>query len=139
MTADPARPRPRHAGGFVKLSPRTVLVETFTVIHGGAEIDDSRAGDLLSAVSDWAAAAGPGVTRVVEVWGPPWRRLLVNCAAVAAGSGGPLLIVPLPAADDLVAGLKSRGVAVRYRQVRQSVMNEAELRAISQGWPVRYL
>jgi hypothetical protein len=139
MTADPARPRPRHASGFVKLSPRRVLAETFTVIHGGAEIDDSLAGELLSAISDWAAAAGFGVARVAEVWGPPWRRLLVNCASIAAGSGAPLVILPLPAADDLVAGLKARGVAVRYRQVRQSVLNEAELRAISQGWPVRYL
>jgi hypothetical protein len=139
MTADPARPRPRTASGFVKPSPRTVLVETFTVIHGGAAIDDRLAGELLGAVSDWAAAAEPGVTRVVEVWGPPWRRLLGNCAAIAAGSGAPLVIPPLPAADDLVAGLQARGVAVRYRQAGQSVMNEAELRAISQGWPVRYL
>jgi hypothetical protein len=115
------------------------LAETFTVIHGGAEIDDSLAGELLSAISDWAAAAGFGVARVAEVWGPPWRRLLVNCASIAAGSGAPLVILPLPAADDLVAALKARGIAVRYRQVRQSVLNEAELRAISQGWPVRYL
>jgi hypothetical protein len=139
MTADPARPRPRHASGFGKPSPRTVLAETFTVIHGGAEIDDRLAGELLSAASDWAAAAALGVTRVVEVWGPPGPRLLGNCAAIAAGSGGPLVILPLPAADDLVAGLKARGVAVRYRQARPSVLNEAELRAVSQGWPVRYL
>ncbi len=139
MTADPARPRPRYASGFAKLSPRTGLAETFTVIHGGAEIDDSAAGELLGAVSDWAAAAGLGVTRVVEVWGPPWRRLLGNCAAIAAGSGAPLVIPPLPAAAGLVAGLQARGVAVRYRQARQSVLNEAELRAVSQGWPVRYL
>jgi hypothetical protein len=78
------------------------------------------------------------VTRVVEVWGPPWRRLLGNCAAIAAGTGAPLCIVLLPAADDLVAGLKARGVAVRCRQARQSVVDAAELRAISQGWPVRY-
>ena len=139
MTADPARPRPRHASGFPKLPPPTVLVETFTVIHGGADIDASLVGELFSAVSDWAAAAELGEPRVVEVWGPPWRRLLDNCAAIAAGSGGPVVILPLPAADDLVASLRARGVTVQYRQARQSVTNEAELRAISQGWPVRYL
>ncbi len=139
MTADPARPRQRYATVFPKLSPRAVAAETFTVIHGGAEIDDCLAVELLGAVSDWAAAAEPGVTRVVEVWGPPWRRLLGNCAAIAAGTGGPLCIVSLPAADDLVAGLQARGVTVRYRQARQSVVDDAELRAISQGWPVRYL
>jgi hypothetical protein len=45
----------------------------------------------------------------------------------------------LPVADDLVAGLKARGVAVRYRRARQSVVGDAELRAINQGWPVRHI
>ena len=123
----------------MNLAPRTVPAEAFTVIHGGAEIDEHLAGELLEAASDWAAAAERGVTRVVEVWGPPWRRLLGNCAAIAAGGGGPLCVLPLPAADDVIAGLKARGVAVRYRQARQSAVNDAELRAICQGWPVRYL
>jgi hypothetical protein len=123
----------------VNLAPRTVSAETFTVIHGGAEIDERMVGELLDAASGWAAAAGLGVTRVVGVWGPPWRRLLANCAAIAAGGGGPLCVLPLPGADDLVAGVKARGVAVQYRQARQSVVDHAELRAISQGWPVRYI
>lgn len=124
---------------MLSLPPRIVLAETFTVIHGGAEIDVRRAGEVLDAVSDWATAAKAGVTPAVEVWGPLWRRLLAGCLITAAAGGGPLCIVSLPAVDDLVAGLKARGVAVRYRQARQSVVDEAELRAISQGWPVRHL
>ncbi|HEY0937935.1 MAG TPA: hypothetical protein VGD91_29855, partial [Trebonia sp.] len=54
---------------------RTVSAETFTVIHGGAAIDAGLTAELLGAVSDWAAAAGLDVTRVAEVWGPPWKRL----------------------------------------------------------------
>jgi hypothetical protein len=108
-----------------------VSVKTFTVIHGGGEVDESRAAEILGAASEWAGA--------VEVWGPVWGRLLAGCLATAAAGGGPLCVTPLPAADDLVAGLKSRGVTVRYRQVRQSAVDDAELRAISQGWPVRYL
>jgi hypothetical protein len=118
--------------------PRAAVVEKFTVIHGGAEIGESLAADLLESVSDWAAAAERGVTRVAEVWGPPWQGLLAGCLITAAAGGGPLCIVTLPAADGLVAGVKARGVAVRYRQARQSVVDDAELRAISQGWPVRY-
>jgi hypothetical protein len=123
----------------VNLSPRIVSAETFTVIHGGADIDESRSRELLDLVSDWAASAAPGVPRVVEVWGPPWKRLLVGCLATGAAAGGPLCFMPLPVADDLVAELKARGVAVRYRQARPSVVDEAELRAVSQGWPVRYI
>jgi hypothetical protein len=123
----------------VNLSPRIVSAETFTVIHGGAEIDESRSRELLDRVSDWAASAALGVPRVVEVWAPPWKRLLVGCLATAAAAGGPLCVMSLPVADDLVADLKARGVAVRYRQARQSVVDEAELRAVSQGWPVRYI
>ena len=139
MSARRARPRPPAASGLLNPSPRTVLAETFTVIHGGAEIDARLAGEILDAVSDWAMAAEAGGAPVVEVWGPLWRRLLAGCLTTAAAGGGPLCIVSLPAADDLVAGLKARGVAVRYRQTRQSVVDDAELRAISQGWPVRYL
>jgi hypothetical protein len=123
----------------VNRSPRTVSAETFTVIHGGAEIDERLAGELLDAVSDWAAAAGLGAARVVEVWGPPWRRLVAGCLATAAAAGGPLSVMSLPAADDLVAGLRALGIAVRFRQARQSVADDAELRAVSQGWPVRYI
>jgi hypothetical protein len=126
----------------VNLSPRIISAETFTVIHGGAEIGESRSRELLDVVSDWAASAASaalGVPRVVEVWGPPWKRLLVGCLATAAAAGGPLCFMSLPVADDLVADLKARGVAVRYRQARQSVVDEAELRAVSQGWPVRYI
>jgi hypothetical protein len=115
------------------------LAEKFTVIHGGAEIDESLTADLIDAVSDWAVAAECGVTRVVEVWGPPWKRLLAGCLATAAAAGGPLYVISLPAADDLVARVKAQGVAVRYRQARQSVVDDAELRAISQGWPVRHI
>jgi hypothetical protein len=115
------------------------LAETFTVIHGGAEIDGRLAGDILDAVSDWAPPAESGVTPVVEVWGPLWSRLLAGCWATAAAAGGPLYGLSLPVADDLVAGLRARGVAVRYRQARQSVVDDAELRAISQGWPVRHI
>jgi hypothetical protein len=122
----------------VNLSPRPALAEKFTVIHGGAEIDENLAADLVDAVSEWAAAAELRVTRVVEVWGPPWKRLLGGCLATAAAAGGPLFVISLPVADDLVAGVKARGVAVRYRQARQSVVDDAELRAISLGWPVRY-
>ncbi len=120
-------------------SLRTVSAETFTVIHGGGEIETSRAGELLAVIGDWTTAAGLGVTRVAEVWGPPWKRLLGGCLATAAAAGGPLFVISVPAAEDLVAGLKARGVAVRYRQVRQSAVDDAELRAISQGWPVRYI
>ena len=123
----------------MNLASRTVSAETFTVIHGGAEIDESVARELLDAVSDWAAAAGPGVTRVVAVWGPPWARLLAGFLATAAAAGGAAFVMPLPAADNLVAGLKARGVAVRFRQARQSLVDGAELRAVSQGWPVRYI
>jgi hypothetical protein len=139
MSARRARPRPQDASGLLNLSPRTVPAETFTVIHGGAEIDVRLAGEILDAISDWATAAESGVTPVVEVWGPLWRRLLAGCWATAAAAGGPLYGLSLPAADDLVAGLKARGVAVRYRQARQSVVDDAELRAISQGWPVRHM
>jgi len=139
MSAGPARPRTRYASGFIKLSPRPGRDETFTVIHGGAEIDQRRADELLNAVGDWAAAGERGTARVVEVWGPPWRQLLAGCLATAAAAGGPLQVMSLPGADDLVAGLKSRGVAVRYRQARQSAVADAELRAISHGWPVSYL
>jgi hypothetical protein len=139
MSARRARPRPQGASGLLNRSPRTALAETFTVIHGGAEISASLAGEIIGAVSDWVTAAEPGVTPVVEVWGPLWRRLLAGCWATAAAAGGPLYGLSLPAADDLVAGLKARGVAVRYRQVRQSVVDDAELRAISQGWPVRHI
>lgn len=123
----------------MNLSPRIVSAETFTVIHGGAEIDESRSRELLDLVSDWAASAALGVPRVVEVWGPPWKRLLIGCLATAAAAGGSLCVMSLPVADDLVADLKARGVAVRHRQARQSVVDEAELRAVSQGWPVRYI
>jgi hypothetical protein len=112
--------------------------KTFTVIHGGGEVDESRSAEILAAVSDWATAE-LGVTRVVEVWDPPWKRLLAGCLATAAAAGGPLFVVSVPAAEDLVAGLRARGVTVRYRQARQSVVDDAELRAISQGWPVRYI
>jgi hypothetical protein len=115
------------------------LAETFTVIHGGAEIEERRAAELFDAVRDWATAAELGVTRVVEVWGPPWRRLLGGFLATAAAAGGPLFILTCPVAEDLVAGWRARGVAVQYRQARQSVVDDAELRAVSQGWPVRYL
>jgi hypothetical protein len=139
MSARLARLRPRRPSGLVNLSPRTVSAETFTVIHVGAEIDEGLVGGLLDAVSDWAAAAELGVTRVVEVWGPPWARLLAGCLATAAAAGGPLCVTSLPVADDLAAGLQARGVAVRYRQARQSVVDDAELRAICQGWPVRHI
>ena len=64
---------------------------------------------------------------------------MLGCLATAAVAGGPLCVMALPVADDRVADLKARGVAVRYRQARQSVVDEAELRAVSQGWPVRYI
>jgi hypothetical protein len=139
MSVGPSRPRSRYASGSVRLSPRSARAESFTVIHGGAEIDQRRADELLNAVGDWAAAGERGAVRVVEVWGPPWRQLLAGCLATAAAAGGPLQVMSLPGADDLVAGLKGRGVAVRYRQARQSVVVDAELRAVSRGWPVSYL
>jgi hypothetical protein len=139
MVARRARPRPPGASGLLNPSPRTVVAETFTVIHGGGEISASLAGEILGAVSDWASAAESGATPVVDVWGPLWSRLLAGCWATAAAAGGPLYGLSLPVADDLVAGLKARGVAVRYRRARQSVVDDAELRAISQGWPVRHV
>jgi hypothetical protein len=123
----------------LSVPPRTVWAETFTVIHGGAEIDVRLVGELLDSVRDWATAAEVGVTPAVEVWGPLWRRLLAGCLTTAAAGGGPLWVMSLPAADDLVAGFKAQGVAVRYRQARQSVVDDAELRAISRGWPVRHI
>jgi hypothetical protein len=89
----------------VDLARRTVSAETFTVIHGGAEIEKSLAG----------------------------------CLTTAAAAGGPLIVISVAVAEDLVAGLKALGVPVRYRQARQSTVADAELRAISQGWPVRYI
>jgi hypothetical protein len=121
------------------LARRTVSAETFTVIHGGAEIEEGLVGELLAAVSDWTTAGGLGVTRGVEVWGPPWNRLLAGCLTTAAAAGGPLFVISVPAAEDVVAGLKALGVPVRYRQARQAAVDDAELRAISQGWPVRYI
>jgi len=61
MSTRPTRLRPHHASGLVTLSLRTASAETFTVIHGGAEIDESLAGELLYAASDWAATAEIGV------------------------------------------------------------------------------
>jgi hypothetical protein len=139
MSARWARPRRQDANELLKRSPHAVLAETFTVIHGGAEISASLAAEILGEVTDWATAAESGVSPVVEVWGPLWRRLLAGCWATAAAAGGPLYGLALPAADDLVTGLRARGVAVRYRQARQSTVDDAELRAISQGWPVRYI
>jgi hypothetical protein len=139
MNVRPARPGPRSGRGPGNRPARAVPEETFTVIHGGAEIEKSRAGELLAAVSDWAAAADLGVTRVAEVWGLPWKRLLGGCLATAAAAGGPLLALSVPAAEDLVASLRARGVAVRYRQAWQPAVDDAELRAVSQGWPVRYI
>ena len=118
---------------------RAVSHQTFTVIHGGAEIEEGPAGELIAVLSSWAVAAEPGLSRVVEVWGPLWRPLLAACLAAAAGAGGPLCVIAFPAAEDLVAGLRARGVSVRYRQARQSAVDDAELRAVSQGWPVRYI
>jgi hypothetical protein len=119
-------------------SPRPALAERFTVIHGGGEIDENLTADLLDAVSAWATAPQSGVPQVVEVWGPPWKRLLAGCLTTAAAGGGPFYVMSVPAADDLVARVKARGVTVRYRRAWQSVVDDAELRAISQGWPVRY-
>jgi hypothetical protein len=76
----------------VNLSPRIVSAETFTLIHGGAEIDESRSRELLDVVSDWADSAALGGPRVVEVWGPPWQRLLLGCLATAAAAGGPVCV-----------------------------------------------
>jgi hypothetical protein len=118
---------------------RTIPAETFTVIHCGAEIDAGRAGELLDAASDWTTAGGSGVPRIVEVWGLPWSRLLAGCLITAAAGGGPLNVMSLPAADGLVADLKARGVIVRFRQARQSVVDDAELRAVSQGWPLHHV
>jgi hypothetical protein len=139
MNVRPAWLRPRYASGLVNLSPSTAETETFTVIHYGAEIDESRAGELVEAVSAWAAAAEAGVTRAVEIWGPPWRLLLPGCVATAAAAGGSLSIMSLYGADDLISALKARGVPVRYRQARQSLVVDAELRAVCRGWPLRYM
>jgi hypothetical protein len=73
------------------------------------------------------------------VWGPPWKLLLAGCFAIAAAAGGPFCVISLPDVDDLVAGVRARGIAVKYRQARQSVVDDAELRAICQGWPVRHI
>jgi len=123
----------------MNLSPSTVSAETVTVIYSGAEIDDSLPPEPLEAVTDWATAAGPGVTRAVEVWAAPWRRLVVSCLATAAAFGGPAYAMYLPVADDLAAGMKAIGVAVRHGQARQSVVNDAELRVTCQGCPIRYI
>ena len=124
----------------MNLAPRPpALTEKFTVIHGGAEIDESLAADLLDSVGDWAIAAELGVARVVEVWGPPWKLLLAGCLAIAAAAGGPFCVISLADVNDLVAGVRARGIAVKYRQARQSVVDDAELRAICQGWPVRHI
>jgi hypothetical protein len=96
----------------VNLAPRPpALAEKFTVIHSGAEIDESLAADLLDSVGDWAIAAELGVARVVEVWGPPWKLLLAGCFAIAAAAGGPFCVISLPDVDDLVAGVRARGIA----------------------------
>lgn len=121
------------------MSPRTGSAEAFTVIQYGAEIDESLALELLESVSAWTAAAELGVTRLVDVWAAPWSQLAASCVAAAAAAGGPIYIMPLPVADDLVARMKARGVPVRHRQARQSAVDRAELRAISLGWPVRYI
>lgn len=68
----------------------TAEVETFTVIHGGGEIDDSATHKLLDAVNAWTVAAGLGVTRVVEVWAAPWQQLVNGYLATAAAFGGPV-------------------------------------------------
>jgi hypothetical protein len=111
----------------VSLSQSAVLVETFTVIHGGAEIDDSVVIELLEAVTGWAASAESGVTRVVEVWAAPWRWIADSCLAIAVAFGGPAYATYLPGADNLVAAMEAVGVAVRHRKARQSMVDDAEL------------
>lgn len=132
-------PWPRDESERVNLSPGNPSTQIFTVIHGGAEIDQDRALELLDVVSAWTVAAEPGVTRLVDMWAAPWHRLVVSCVATAAAFGGPVHYMHLPVADDLVARMKARGAAVRHRQARQEVVDDAELWAISHGWPVRYI
>ncbi len=120
-------------------APRVLPVERFTVIHGGARIDAGTSRALVEAAHSWSLAAERGVTRVVEVWASPWSWFLPSCQAVSVAAGGPIWTVSVPVADDLVADLRAIGVRVRHRRARQSQVDQAELRAVCQGWPVRYL
>jgi len=55
----------------VNLAPSTTSAQIFTVIHGGAEIDQNLALELLEAVSAWTVVAEPGMPRLVGVWAAP--------------------------------------------------------------------
>lgn len=117
----------------------TARVEMFTVIHCGARIDEDATRELVDLAGSWSHAAGPGVTRLIEVWASPWSWLLPSCLAMSGSAGGTMWPAPLPVADDLVAGIRATGVTVRHRRARQSLVDQAELWAMSQGWPVRYV
>jgi hypothetical protein len=113
--------------------------QIFTVIHVGGQIDEEPAVELINEVSAWAMGAGPGSARVVEVWDAPWNWL-VNGHLISAGAmGAPVLAALKPVADVLVNMMKQRGLTVRHRHGRRSAVVEAELRAMSRGWPVRYI
>ncbi len=147
MSLDPSRPReaisrstvPRPATAWLTSSPPSGVPEIFTVIHRGDAFDPARALELVEAVTTWAAAAEPGGSRSVDVWAAPWNRLTSGCLATVIAFGAPFCNLHLPVADDLVAKMSARGVAVRHRRARQSAIDDAELRAISQGWPIDYL
>jgi hypothetical protein len=123
----------------VNRSRITSLTQSFTVIHGGGEIDQGLSLELVEAVSAWTAAAEGGVTRLVDVWAAPWNRLAFGCVGTGTAFGGLACTMYLAAADDLVARVKARGVSVRHRQARQSAVDDAEFRALSAGWPLRYI
>lgn len=129
---------PVHADCRMTPQPITASRETLTVIHGGAEIAELRASELLEAATNWYyAAIGP--IRVVEVWAAPWQRVVASWLATAAAFGAPVYGICLAGGEDLVAALNARGVRARYRQARKSVVEDAELRATCNGWPVHYV
>jgi hypothetical protein len=116
--------------------PTTASCETLTIIHGGAEIAEHRASELLETVTAWCDAA-VGSRRVVEVWAAPWQGAVGSWLATAAVFGAPTYC--LANVDDLVAAMNAQGVAVRYRHARKSRVEDAEVRATCNAWPVHYL
>jgi hypothetical protein len=130
---------PQHADGDVSLALKADSTQTFTVIHSGGEIDRDLALELVESVAAWTATAEPGTTRRVDLWAPAWHRRVVSLMATATAFGAPTCDMHLFAADDLGERMKARGVIVRLRKARQSVLDDAEFRAICQGLRVRYI
>ena len=133
------RPRLRDARARASRSRGAVSTRTFTVIHAGAEITQEVALELVEEVSVWAFEEDPGLLSPVDVWAAPWSRMSASCVATVVAFGGPLSAAFLPRTDDLVAQIEAIGINVRHRRARPEKVIGAELRAVSLGWPVRYI